>query len=241
MRRPVVPTLKIRLFIRRRRLRVLTFVGYSGAGYAHPAVLQRQARRVLAQHDAATTVVNIGATAAGIGVLYALAKQLGFRTMGIVSTQAQAAGLPLSPAVDKVFWIADAAWGGVLPASRRLSPTSAAMVACSDVMVAIGGGVVARDELSWMHRCGKPALFFPAEMNHATALAKAAGSGARAPVDFRGAAHRLRHLRGMRQVQRLQHMQQLQQRQHSPPAKPNGLSQRRHRRRAGLHALPTLL
>lgn len=63
------------------------------------------------------------------------------------------------------------------------------MVAVSHVLVGIGGGDVARDELLAAQRMGKRVSFVPADMNHRLALDKAASKGLSAPTDFRGAAH----------------------------------------------------
>jgi hypothetical protein len=78
--------------------------------------------------------------------------------------------------------------GGWLADAQRLSPTSAAIVELGDEMVGIGGGEIARDEMLAARRAGKPVRFFPADMNHALAVAKAARQGQPAPTDFRGAA-----------------------------------------------------
>ena len=96
---------QIGAWLHERGLQVLTFVGYSGAGYENPDAMLAAAGQVLDRHDPARTVVNIGATEAGIGAVYALARQRGFRTMGIVSTLAREAGEPLSPCVDQVFFV----------------------------------------------------------------------------------------------------------------------------------------
>jgi hypothetical protein len=65
------------------------------------------------------------------------------------------------------------------------------MVEVSDLMIAFGGGEIARDELEEMRRRGKPVRFVPADMNHAVAIAKAAAKGHPAPdaAFLRGAAH----------------------------------------------------
>ena len=84
--------------------------------------------------------MNIGATTRRIGVVYELAKQKGFTTSGIVSTQAREAKATISPCVDIVFFVKDASWGGFVEGTENLSPTSAAMVEVSDRLVAIGGG-----------------------------------------------------------------------------------------------------
>ncbi len=62
------------------------------------------------------------------------------------------------------------------------------MVENSDVVIAIGGGEVARDELTAAKRSGKRVQFIPADMNHRIALEKALKKGQPAPTDFRGAA-----------------------------------------------------
>jgi hypothetical protein len=169
--------------------KVLTFTGYSGAGYEEPERLLTTAREVLARHDPRTTIVNIGATAEGIGAVYELARSLGFQTTGIVSTQAQEHGAPISPFVQQVVYIPDETWGGLVPGTDRLSPTSQAMVDMSDVLVGIGGGEVSRDELAAARRAGKPVEFIPADMDHAKAADKAAKKGGPPPTDFRGEAH----------------------------------------------------
>jgi predicted Rossmann-fold nucleotide-binding protein len=168
--------------------RVLSFLGYSDSGYEDPAAMLEHAERVLDEFDPHEAIVNIGATPGGIGAVYELAHRRGFMTTGIVSTQARETGVPLSRFVEVVLFVADASWGGLRPGSTLLSPTSQAIVDHSDVIVAIGGGAVARDELDAALRAGKTARFIAAEMNHQAALAAAARKGLPPPSDFRGAA-----------------------------------------------------
>lgn len=179
----------VRAFVHRQRRQVLTLAGYSGAGYQDPAAMLATAARVLDGHRPERTLVNIGATAEGIGAAYALAKQRGFTTLGIVSTLARDEQVPLSPCVDHVFFIADKTWGGLLPGSRTLSPTSQALVSASTWYVAIGGGEIARDEALAAQRRGKRVRFAPADQNHQAARDKAQQRGQPEPTDFRGAAH----------------------------------------------------
>lgn len=167
---------------------VVTFMGYSGAGYEDPAAMLAQAGQVLARLDPKRAVINIGATADGIGAVYPVAKQRGFATTGIVSMEAARTGAELSPCVDLVFFVDDATWGGYLPGTQTLSPTSEAMVTSSDRLVAIGGGEVARDELLAAGKLGKPVSFIPADMNHVQAVKKAAHRGDPWPTEFGGAA-----------------------------------------------------
>ncbi len=179
---------QIQDFVRGQRKRVLSFVGYSDAGYEDPAAMRAAAEQVLSLHDPARTLVNIGGTASGIGAVYELAKGRGFGTMGIVSTLARDGGEALSPCVDWVFFVRDDSWGGLLEGSAQLSPTSAAIVANSDEMVAIGGGEIARDELRGARQAGTLVTFVAADMNHRIARDKALAKGQSAPTDFGGAA-----------------------------------------------------
>ena len=107
--------------------------------------------------------------------------------MGIVSTLARDQEVPLSKAVDYVFYIQDDSWGGRLSGSHILSPTSTALVRCSTAFVAIGGGEVARDEILAARQVGKLVTVIPAEMNHAEARERARKNGQAEPTDFRGA------------------------------------------------------
>src|SRR4249920_3748814 len=81
-------TASLNAFIRAKQMTVLTFTGYSGAQYEDPAALREHAARVLEGQAPAKTLINIGATADGIGAVYEVAKQKGFTTLGIVSTLA---------------------------------------------------------------------------------------------------------------------------------------------------------
>ncbi len=180
--------MQVRAFFQAEHKKVVTFLGYSGAGYEDRAAMLQRAAGVLDRYQPASTIVNIGATPEGIGAVYEIAKQKGFRTAGVVSSQARDSNTALAPCVDVVFYVQDATWGGFLPGTLRLSPTSAAMIENSDVVVAIGGGAVARDELMVARKAGKKTRFFPADMDHHLAIEKAGRNGQRAPTDFRGAA-----------------------------------------------------
>jgi len=179
---------EIRAFFTGKGMRVLTFLGYSGAEYENKAMMLEQAARILDQFDPKKTIVNIGATPEGIGAVYEAAKRKGFLTTGIVSTQAKKSNATLSPCVDIVFYVRDSIWGGFRPGTEELSPTSKAMVENSDVLVAIGGGEVARDELIAAMQAGKRVQFIPADMHHLITREKALKNAQPVPTDFRGEA-----------------------------------------------------
>ena len=108
----VATTGEIRAFVRSKDMKVLTFVGYSGAGYQNSSAMLESVRRTLSRHDPARTIVNVGATSQGIGAAYQLAKDKGFATMGIVSVLARDEKVPLSPCVDFVFYVQDRSGAG---------------------------------------------------------------------------------------------------------------------------------
>lgn len=167
---------------------MLSFVGYSAAGYEDEAAMLARADQVLARYDPARTMVNIGATPQGIGAVYELARRRGYFTLGIVSSLARDAGAPLSPCVDLVIYVRDTQWGGRVAGSPALSPTSAAIVEHSTAIVGIGGGEIARDEMLAARAAHKPVSFYAADMNHRIARESARARSLPEPVDFRGAA-----------------------------------------------------
>jgi hypothetical protein len=169
---------------------VLTLFGYS-AGYEDEAAMLQTVKEILSRYSPEATILNIGATRGGIGVVYPLAKSLDFSTMGIVSTQVLDYPEEISEAVDRVCFIADEQWGGKLPNSEELSPTSKAMVACSDILIGIGGGEISRDEMLAGKEQGKPVHFYPAEVDHAWAIRRAERLGLPPPDSFWGAAHEI--------------------------------------------------
>lgn len=181
---------EVRAYFSGLNLRVLTFFGYSGMGYESDTYLLTKAREVLDGVSAESTLINLGVTAAGLGQVYALAKELGFRTSGIVSTQALAYLEDVSDYVDHICFVKDEQWGGFLPGTDKLSPTSEAMVTVSDVCVAIGGNEVSRDELLAARKLGKPVRFIPAEMNHDNLIHRTYSKGLPRPTSFEGEAHK---------------------------------------------------
>ena len=179
---------EIRAFFETQNKDVVTFVGYSGAEYEDKAAMLGKAGRILDEFKPSKAIVNIGATPEGIGAVYELAKRRGFMTTGIVSAKAKEYNAVLSPCVDYVFYVEDDTWGGFVEGDDRLSPTSTAMVENSTVLIGIGGGEVARDELIAAKRKGTEVRFFPADMNHQKARLRAQKKGLPVPTSFAGAA-----------------------------------------------------
>ena len=167
---------------------VLTFSGYSGAGYEDPEAMLQHARSALETFDPQKTIVNIGATKQGIGAVYQLAREMGFTTAGIVSILARKNNVEFSPYVDYIFLVEDDSWGGLVGDSGQLSPTSAAIVSVSDIIVGIGGGIIGGEEMAAARQQGKTVRFFPADMNHRMAIEKAKRKGLAIPDEFAGAA-----------------------------------------------------
>lgn len=178
----------ITTFFESQKKDVVTFIGYSGAEYEDKAAMLEKAGRILNEFDSSKTIINIGGTSEGIGAVYELAKRRGFITTGIVSTQAKEYNVELSPCVDYVFYVEDSTWGGFMEDGKRLSPTSTAMVENSEVLIGIGGGEVARDELLAAKLLGKEVRFIPADMNHQKARENAQKKGLPVPRNFGGAA-----------------------------------------------------
>jgi len=175
-------------FIKGRGKMILTFCGYS-MEYEDEHEMLQTARRVLGQYLPEKTLVMIGATKNGLGAVYRVAKAMGFETAGIVTTEALGYPGDISDAVDHICFIKDTQYGGKLPNSDELSPTSKAMVACSDIMVAIGGGDISRDELLEGKKQGKPIEYFSAEMNHEAMIRRAKRLGQPEPESFMGSVH----------------------------------------------------
>jgi len=168
---------------------VVTFFGYSGAGYQDKNGMLQIAETVLSEYSPKTSLINIGATKSGIGRVYPIAQSMGFITTGIVSSEALECLDEISAAVDHICFVKDEQWGGKLLNSNDLSPTSGAMVACTDILIGIGGGEIGRDELIAGREQGKPVRFYPAEMSHEYLIRRAQKLDLPSPISFLGAAH----------------------------------------------------
>ncbi len=172
--------------VRKTGLYVVTFTGFSDAGYEDRGAVEGAIAKVLDEFEPTSAAICAGATPEGIGVVYPMAKQRGFTTIGIVSAVAEKEGASFSSSADTVYVIADDTWGG-LGAGGELSPTSSAMVGSADEVIAIGGGEISRDEVLAARARGKKVRYIAADMNHAGAIRKAREKRQPEPRDFRGA------------------------------------------------------
>jgi hypothetical protein len=167
---------------------VITLIGYSMEYEDSKAMLQK-VESVLSEYDPDRTIINIGGTKGGIGAAYPIAKTRGFKTTAIVSTCAVEWLDDISSSVDHICFVDDDQWGGKLPDSSQLSPTSQAMVNCTDIFIGIGGGMISRDEMLAARDLGKPVYFYPAERNHQYMIHRAQKRNLDPPESFWGEAH----------------------------------------------------
>lgn len=175
-------------FFQKKGKKVLTFVGYSGSGYEKEAEMITKANEILSQFNPNDTIINIGATFYGIGILYREAKKLGFETTGIVSSlsnRSKNGYNSFSHFCDYVFIINDKTYGGFIDKNKEiLSPTSEVMVNSSDILVALGGGTISHDEFFMAKKRGKKVAFYQFDSNHSKVSKKSSYHGNPAPTDF---------------------------------------------------------
>ena len=176
-------------YIKNLNKKVITFFGYSGSGYENTNTMLDVVQRILLNNSPESALVNIGVTSDGVGSAYKLAKSMGYTTTGIVSNIALEYPDTISEFVDHVCFIKDSQWGGKMPDSDELSPTSKAMVEVSDLLVGIGGNAISRDELLYGKKLGKPIQFFAAEINHEWSIRRARTQNKPDPEHFFGDAH----------------------------------------------------
>lgn len=176
------------IFFKSMKKTVVTYFGYSSI-YENEEEMLTIVKKTLAEYSPETTLINFGVTTSGLGALYPIAKEMGFTTTGIVTTLALEYPDEISKYVDHICFIKDTQWGGKLPHSKELCPTSQAMIACSDILIGIGGNEVVRDELLFGKELGKPIQFYPADINHEWWSLRQRQRGLLPPASFKGAAH----------------------------------------------------
>jgi hypothetical protein len=167
--------------------KVLSKFGYSALGYEDEEKLRSKWRHELADLDPKEWIINIGVTKEGSGMLYKMAKEMGFQTMGFVSTKFLEQGGHYDENCDHIFIIKDDTWGGY-KSDGSLSAITDLFVSLSEAITADGGGAITAITLKEMAKRGKPVGFTPFEMNHAAAIATAVKAGKQKPTSFVGAA-----------------------------------------------------
>lgn len=123
-----------------RKKKVFTLFGYSALGYKHPELMLDAVRSDLRELDPSEYTICIGATEEGIGAAYFVAKEMGFDTIGIVSTLALAYSGRFSDYVDAIYIVNDDLWGGYIPGTMNIAETTKTFLGVSDVISAYGGG-----------------------------------------------------------------------------------------------------
>lgn len=146
--------------------KVHTIFGFSDLEYEHKDVVLKQIRIDLEKLDPKTTIINIGATEDGVGAAYKIAKDLGFETTGIVSMQALSYSGQFSKFVDSIYILSDGLWGGFIPGTRKLTPTTQAFISVSDSIAFYGGNLNSLATLKSAIKFKIPFSFYTADMNH---------------------------------------------------------------------------
>lgn len=149
----------VRRWIRDEDCYPLTFMGFSG-DYAEPGEVEEVIRATLREKReiwGEDLIVCCGATTPGIGMVYDIAVEEGYQTMGIVSSKATEAGATtFHPACRFTFIIEDDKWGG------RDSLTSEIMALTAEEVIKIGGGPISEYEAGRARDLGLPVFEFPA-------------------------------------------------------------------------------
>ena len=164
--------------------KVYTLFGYSALEYEDRDTIFARIKADIEKLDPNEYIINIGATEEGIGGAYQIAKELGFKTIGIVSTQALSYSGNFSPCVDMIYIVNDSKWGGYLPGTDKLTEATKAFLGASDIIAAYGGGENTAVTLREAKKLDISLSYTLADMNHKKALKQSHGK----PVDFRGAA-----------------------------------------------------
>lgn len=153
----------------KRNKTIHSLFGYSDLGYKNKKHIMNKIEADLKRLDPNNTIILIGATEAGIGEAYQIAKKLGFETMGIVSIRALNYSGKFSPFVDQIFIINDPIWGGYAPNTNELSSVAKVFLAVSDFISAYGGGNNTLSVLQNADLLKIPYSFVPANMNSTNA------------------------------------------------------------------------
>ncbi|MEK6774659.1 MAG: chemotaxis protein CheW [Bdellovibrionota bacterium] len=155
--------------IQKKYKRIVTFGGNSTQGFADEKAVEQAVKLELKKYNPNEVVINGPGSEVGIGLVYRVAKQLGFRTIGIISEKT---GEPakMSVSVDEVFVIKDHTWGGVDPETKTLSATTRTLLTVSEAYLAFAGGVITASEYEQARIMKKRTAFYRFEKNRSLAL-----------------------------------------------------------------------
>jgi hypothetical protein len=152
--------------------KVFTIFGYSALGYENEEAMLATAREKMSALSKDEWLIAIGATEEGIGACYKVAKELGFETLGIVSTQALSYSGKFSDFVDMIYIVNDELWGGYIPGTKKLTETTKTFLSSSDFILALGGGDNTAATLYEAKEIGLKFEYIPFDMNHSKANEK---------------------------------------------------------------------
>ena len=147
---------------------VCLFMGYSNLGYQDEKSMLGTVREKLSTLSPDEYVVCIGATSDGIGKAYEVAKELGFETIGIVSTLGLSSAGSFSKHVDRIYVVNDDQWGGYIPGTNHPAPTTRLFLETADIVHAIGGGYNTATllQIAVVQYGDLKVTFTPADMDH---------------------------------------------------------------------------
>jgi hypothetical protein len=165
--------------------KVYTIFGYSALGYEDIEGLEKAVRTDLEVLGRDEYIINIGATEEGIGQMYKVAKEMGFKTIGVVSTQALSYSGRFSDYVDSIYIVNDDFWGGLVPGTTKLTETTKTYLGVSDIIAAYGGGQNTAITLKFAQELGISTTFKDFDMNHALAEKVSKGQ----PAQYKGDAY----------------------------------------------------
>lgn len=165
--------------------KIFTLFGYSALGYEDTTRLEEAVRRDLEDLSRDEYIISIGATEEGIGGMYRVAKEMGFKTIGIVSTQALSYSGNFSEHVDSIYIVNDDYWGGMVPGTNKVAETTKTFLGTSDFISAYGGGKNTAVTLTLAKDLGIKTSFKEFDMNHA--MADKAFD--KKPSDYKGEAY----------------------------------------------------
>lgn len=149
--------------------KVYTIFGYSALGYEDEMRLESFVRKDIDVLSRDEYVIAIGATEEGVGAMYKVAKDMGFATIGIVSTQALSYSGRFSDFVDSIYIVNDDFWGGFVPGTSKLTETTKTFLGVSDFISAYGGGKNTAVTLEFAKELGIQTKFEEFDMSHTLA------------------------------------------------------------------------